>query len=79
MKPIIKYYNKTMRLRQMNQKVKILQHQINNEAISLIKEIDSNRVTVPKDFTWETLRTDSRLDIESWNKILTELKTRIDS
>jgi hypothetical protein len=71
-----KYYNKVERLRQMVRKVEKLQYQINKEALSLVSEIQSNRVRVPKDFTWERLVQDTKLTRESWNTIIERSKLR---
>jgi hypothetical protein len=71
-----KYYNKVERLRQMVHKVEKLQYQINKEALSLVSEIQSNRVRVPKDFTWERLVQDTKLTRESWNTIIERSKLR---
>lgn len=71
-----KYFNKTERLRQMNRKVEKLQDQINREALSLLVEIQGNRVKVPKGFTWAQLIQDSRLTKETWNTIIERSKLR---
>jgi hypothetical protein len=71
-----KYYNKVERLRQMARKVENLQYQINREAMSLLIEIQSNRVKVPEGFTWEQLIQDSKLTKETWNTIIERSKLR---
>lgn len=71
-----KYYNKIERLRQMNRKVEHLQYQINKEALSLLSEIQGNRVKVPKGFTWDQLLSDSKLTKETWNTIIERSKLR---
>jgi hypothetical protein len=71
-----KYYNKVERLRQMVRKVEKLQYQINREALSLISEIQGNRVRVPKDFTWDRFCQDTKLTKETWNTIIERSKLR---
>jgi hypothetical protein len=71
-----KYWNKIERLRQMDRKVKNLQHQINREAMNLLTEIQSNRVKVPAGFTWDQLITDSKLSKETWNQFIEKSKLR---
>lgn len=79
MKSVTKYYNKTMRLRQMNHKVNQLEAQIYKEAINLIIEIYSNQVAVPTGFTWDSLFLDSKLKVETWNQLTAEFQTWRDS